>query len=252
MLAVLIGVCIGILAALLGIGGGVLFVPTLILVFGLGTREAIGTSLLAVLVGSISSTFAYYRQRRIDYRLGVMLGLVGIPGVVLGAYLVMVVAEKYLCLAFSVVLILTAIDLAKRKNKDSHMITFGDDCPAITRSRILMACFFAFFGGIVTGALGIGGGVVNVPIMIIILGIPIHVAVATSCFIVLIRASIGTCRHMSYGNIVAPLGLALGIGAVLGTQMGARIAKRTKPRVLRVLFSLLLVGVGIRMIFEAL
>ena len=102
--------------------------------------------------------------------------------------------------------------------------------------------------GILAGMAGIGGGVLNVPLMSLVLNVPIHIAIATSSFISFVNSISGSIGHLSFGNVDLYVAVTTGLGALIGSQIGSRIAKRTKALVLRRVFGLVLLGIAIRML----
>lgn len=250
LLAPILGIIVGVVAAFFGIGGGVLFVPILILVFRLPIKTAIGTSLLAVFITSISSMIAYWRQKRIIYKAGLIFDVATIPGAILGAYLTTVIQENMLKIIFSLFLLFMAFNVAKKGKKyENNPISFPYE---LSRNDIVKILLFAFISGLLSAFLGIGGGVLNVPIMVLVLHIPIHFAIATSCFIIVVTSFTGLTQHFMYGQVLPTYGILLGIGSVIGAQIGARISKRTKSKTLRKLFAVLMVIVAIRLILSSL
>lgn len=249
LLAPILGIIVGIVAAFFGIGGGVLFVPILILVFCLPIKTAIGTSLLAVFITSISSMIAYWRQKRIIYKAGLIFGVATIPGAILGAYLTTIIHENLLRIFFSLFLLFVAFNIVRKGRR------YEDDPMSFSyephRKDIVKILFFAFMSGLLSAFLGIGGGVLNVPIMVLVLHIPIHFAIATSCFIIVVTSFTGLTQHFMYGQVLPIYGILLGIGSIIGAQIGARISKRTKSKTLRKLFALLMVIVAIRLTLSA-
>jgi len=246
-LAIVIGAVIGTIAAFFGIGGGVLFVPALVLIFGLDIKQATGTSLLAIFITAISSTYAYFRQKRIMYSLGVILEFSTIAGTVIGAYLAVVSPSIYLRIAFSIVLIFASLNMIRKALRKTE-VKSDKVIMKYNRKNLIWAIIASFFAGIASACLGIGGGVLKVPILCLVLQIPIHYAVATSCFMILITSFSGVIQRGLYGHVVYKYGISLGIGAVTGAQIGARLAKKTKPKILSILFGILLIIVAIRLI----
>ena len=247
VLATVIGVLIGIVAAFFGIGGGVLFVPCLFLIFGLDIKQATGTSLLAIFITAMSSTYAYFRQKRIMYSLGVILEFSTIAGTVIGAYLAVVSPSIYLRIAFSIVLIFASLNMIRKALRKTE-VKSDEVKMKYNRKNLIWAIIASFFAGIASACLGIGGGVLKVPILCLVLQIPIHYAVATSCFMILITSFSGVLQRGLYGHVVYKYGISLGIGAIAGAQIGARLAKKTKPKILSILFGILLIIVAIRLI----
>ena len=101
-----------------------------------------------------------------------------------------------------------------------------------------------------SASLGIGGGVLKVPIMVTTLGLPIHYAIGTSAFMIVITVSAGLLEHYRYGQVNVFYGGLLGVGAVFGAQIGAKLSLLTRPKKLRLVFSVLLVIIALRMLLS--
>lgn len=245
MFVALFGVLTGIVAAFFGIGGGVLIVPFLILCVGLDERLAAGTSMLAVLITSVSSTIAYERQRRVVNKLALLLACASIPGGLLGALVTSVAPRLYFKVILSSVLVLAAVKMIRKRRSGSSGVPRG-----LRMRRIPLALLCTFLGATIASSVGIGGGVINVPVMTLVLGLPIHYAVATSCFVIVMTSSASVAGHVILGHTLVDLGLLLGCGTALGAQVGARLARRTPPRILRLAFACLLVVVAVRILLR--
>ena len=244
LLLIVFGFLVGMVAAFMGIGGGVLFVPILVLIFGFDMRRAIGTSLLAILITAASSTIAYLRERKINFRLGLLLEAASVPGAVLGAYFAAKAPVIILKTLFIVLLVGMSIKIVRGNN-----IPEVDDFNASLEKRgLAQALALSFLAGFLSASLGIGGGVLKVPILVTTLKIPIHQAIGTSVFMILITVATGLSQHLYYGHVDVLHGTLLGIGAMFGAQLGVRASLKTKPRKLRVLFSVLLLAIAIRML----
>ena len=242
-IALLFGLLIGLVAAFLGIGGGVLFVPTLIFIFGLDVKRAIGTSLMAVLITSVSSAIAYARKRKIDYKLGLVLEGASVPGAIAGAYFIHIAPEYLIRAIFTAFLMIMALDIFRAKKGKR---TIKSDSRS-SKIRIIYALLLAFVAGFLSASLGIGGGVLKVPIMVTVLNIPIHHAIGTSEFMIAITASAGFIQHLKYGYTDLYYGFTLGLGSALGAQVGAKFSLKTRPEILRKALGVLLFALGIRM-----
>ena len=252
---------VGIIAAMVGVGGGVFIVPLLSLIFDFSSHQAVGTSLAAIILTSLSSTIGYWRQGRIDYKVGTLLTATTIPGAFAGAYLTTLITTRALGLIFGLFLILIASHMTfrygfhqfqplkigkswHRKIVDSAGLVFEYD------TNVGLGLLLGFLGGLSSGLLGVGGGAVMVPILHLIMNFPMHLAVATSMFIMIFTSMSGLITHFSLGNVHVECALLLGAGIIFGAQVGAYISKRTSGRNLRRIFGIILFLVSIRMIWK--
>lgn len=256
-----LGFFIGAIASLTGIGGGAFIVPLLTLFYGFAPATAVGTSLTSIIFTGIASALNYAKQKRIYYRTGLALAVTTVPGAFLGAYLTTILPARTLALIFGVFIILVAIrmiisldDFRKRPSKQEHVSNESAsemDRKQIKRTRmILLAVGLSFFGGLASGLLGIGGGVLLVPIMIFVLGMPIHFATATSMFTIIFTSISGVTEHYLANQIDITYALLLALGTVFGAQLGAYTSKRISGKTLRRIFGILLIVVSLQMILK--
>jgi len=238
-----VGVFIGVLAALFGLGGGFLIVPTLNLL-GVGIHHAIGTSLAAIPFTSLSAVIAYSKQKRIHYKAGMSLALPSVIGAYIGAWLTSCLSPTLLKVFFGGALLLVSIKMLKEKSIEPENVKLQDLNP-----NYIFLSIWGFTIGILSGLLGFGGGVVNVPFLVY-LGFPIHYAVATSSFATFFTGVSGAVKHYTLGNIEFHWLLVLVPGLVIGAQIGARIAKRIKAYNLKRAFAMVLAFLALRMILK--
>jgi len=243
---IFIGLGAGTLGSLLGVGGGIIMVPALTFL-NLSPTQAASTSLIAVMSTSFSSTLEYSRQKRINYKLAVWMGACAIPGGIVGAFLSDFLQEDSFKLYFGLMLMLTGIYISCKNSvlKDQH---------ARRRSLPLqIGVFVASFGaGIVSSLFGVGGGIIFVPAMLLVLGLTMHTAAPTSQLTLLMTAIAGVFTHSALGHPDYVQAIALSAGAFVGAQIGARLSRVTKDVLLQRLLGLVLVGVAVALILDAL
>jgi len=252
---VVVAALVGIVSAMVGLGGGFLIVPILVIFFNVEMHQAVGTSLVMIVFTAISATFAYARQKRIDYKIGLILAIGTVPGAIVGAYLTTLVSGRLLSALFGLFLMFVAVQMIRRDNGtvkpnaglrrtlvDSKGISFDYTV------RMVPGVILGFFGGLASGFFGVGGGAVMVPVMSIVVGLPIHIAVAVSMFMMVFTSVPGATTHLALNNIIPEYALYLSLGIICGTQIGASMAQRLKSELLRKAFAVSLVIVGVRMI----
>ncbi len=255
----------GIIAAMLGIGGGVFIVPALQLLplsVDFSPQMASGTSLAMILFTAMSSTVGYTRQKRIDYKLGLLFATITVPGALVGAYATEIISEELLILIFALFLLFVASRMIFTYDIGVFKSIAGrKDCPVrrLKDSDGKMFEYFvdlrrgmpiSFFAGFFSGLLGIGGGTLMVPILHFVLCFPMHLAVATSAFIMIFTSISGVTTHLLLGNVRFDYALLLSFGVILGAQIGAYTAKRTSSKNLRRIFGVVLVIISLRMILR--
>ncbi|MBP1927561.1 putative membrane protein YfcA [Methanolinea mesophila] len=233
ILGVAISLVIGIIAALVGLGGGFLYVPTLILLFGLDTPTAIGTSLTIIVFTMLSSSITYARQRRIFYRSAMYLIIPSVIFSFIGASLTAVLPVFVITVVFIVVLFLVGLKMIFPGLPQIFPLTFGpcsdEVCVDRFSNRVTNRLYYAHVlvwgsvAGMMSGLTGVGGGVINVPALVM-MGMPVHFAVATSTFVILFTAISASLVHIRLGNVSLEYTAVYSVGAIIGAQIGARIA----------------------------
>lgn len=262
ILSLLVGVGIGILGGMLGLAGGFLMVPYLTLLILFPMQQAVGTSLFAGIFTAISAAIGYSHQRRIDFRLGIILSSVAAPSAMLGAYLTSFLSSSILRIIFGFIvgylslnMILKADSVQQKKLRLSRQFKLwnrnlidskGEKFDYTIDIPLALVCGFVI--GISSGLLGLGGGVIGIPLLTMVIGIPIHISIATSIFMVIIIASLGSLEHILLGNVIFPLVFYLGAGLVTGAIIGTKITRRVPAKTMRRIFGLVLLLIAIRMI----
>ena len=240
-----VGIFIGILAAMFGLGGGFLIVPVLNLL-GVEIHHAVGTSSAAVVVTSLSSAIAYSKQNRIHYRVGILLASTAVFGAYFGAWLTSYISASMLKVIFGAALIPVAVRIYRKKSIEPSEVRLEE-----VQINYKLVPVGGFFAGVASGLLGVGGGIINVPFLTY-LGLPIHYAVATSSFAIIFTASNGALKHYLLGNIEFQWLLLLVPGLIIGAQIGAKVAKRTKASNLKNAFAVVMGLLALRMILKGL
>ena len=263
------GFAIGLPASLAGVGGGLLIMPLLIFFFGLSAQNAVAVSIAAILGTTISSTVVYLKQRKVDFLLALFYDVFDIPGVIIGAYLASLITSSMLTglvgvfiISLSMLLIIRkepALDKLKisdtgrsnqnkglrRKKIDSNGKTFSYK---IERPALIFLSSFA--GGLATGFAGLGGGITDTSTMIL-LGIPAHIAVASSEFAMALTNGAGLLTHGILENLLIEYALPLTIGTIVGAQIGAILSNYVKGTTIRKVLTILAFIAGIRLLIFA-
>lgn len=262
----LIGLSVGIVAAMLGVGGGVFVVPALQLLplsLTFSPQMAAGTSLGMIVFKALSSTAGYAKQKRIDYKVGLLIATITIPGALLGAALTEALSKELLIIIFALFLLYVAsrmifsynlgVNLPSRSKTGWNRQLIDSDGQTFNyEANIKLGLPLGFLAGISSGLLGIGGGALMVPILHFALSFPIHLAVATSVFTMIFTSTSAVATHIYLDNVQFGYVILLSIGVVIGAQIGTRIAKRISSKKLKRTFGILLVIVSLNMFFKLL
>jgi len=262
ILAIILSIGIGVLAAVLGVGGGFLMVPVFTLLFGLDQKMAVGTSIAVIVATSLSGSFSFARQGRIFYRAAIVMIIPGMIGAVIGGYVTTLLPGSWLAMVFSGVIILFAVAMLSGDRTLVFPITIGPSFNEECRDRFstcvtmrmyyLHLVFWGTLSGLIGAVCGLGGGVVNVPALFI-LGMPIHFAAASSTFIIFFTSLSGAAVHLALGHIIPWLALIFAAGGFFGAQIGSRlvpgIPAESLKKIIGVMFILIAVGTIVKTIF---
>jgi uncharacterized protein len=255
------GFLAGIFGTMIGIGGGVIFVPIFLLVFHYTPSQAAGTSLFAVFFNALSGTISYLRQKRVDIKSGIKFMLATIPGAFLGTWLSQYLSSNAFGTIFAFLLIITSIYIFLRREpnikndvKINHTRIFTD---AHGHSfeyspKVGWGITLSFLVGVLSSLLGIGGGIIHVPAMIYLLGFPVHIATATSHFVLAGSSFFGTLSHLTMGNVLILPAIIVGGAAIPGALIGATISHRLKGLLIIRFLAVALAFLGLRLLLKSL
>lgn len=240
---VLVGLLAGFLSGLFGVGGGILIVPSLVLLLGFSQRLAHGTSLAAVLPIAIASLTTYAFEDKVDWKVGALLGAGAVFGAVVGTHILHRLPHDMLAIAFAVLLVATAVRLLF-----DHSDAGGrGDLDPITVVTLLVV---GLITGVLAGLLGVGGGIFVVPAMVVGYGIPAAVAKGTSLAMIVPTSIMGTWRNRKNDNVDLRVAAILGLAGVASAFLGGRISVGMSERTSNILFALLLLLVAVRMAWQ--
>ena len=239
-----LGFAAGILGSMIGLGGGIIVVPILTFL-GFPPTVAASNSLFAALSNSIASTISYSRQKRIEYFLGLKLGLLAIPGTILGAIISTDIAPDIFKILFGFVLVASAIYIFLRKQIESRE-------KVISKQMILFAIASSFFAGIISSFFGIGGGIIFVPLMVVGMGMSMKKAAPTSQLILLFASLSGVIVHSILGHPDFLQAGFLAIGSFFGGLVGAKLSLSIKERNLKILVSVVILIAAGKLFFDSL
>lgn len=243
------GAAAGVFGALLGLGGGVLIVPLLTLVFGLELREAVGVSLVSVIMTSSVAAGVYLERHTADLRLGMRLELFTAIGALIGGSIAFLLEERLLALLFAALLIYVAVSMLRAQTSATPPATPGEPQSYEVRNMPL-GVVGATGAGLLSALLGVGGGIVKVPLMHLGMGVPLRVATATSNLMVGITAAASAVIYVIHGGVDPYVAGPTVIGVFLGASVGSRISHRVDVRVLRWLFVAVLLYTAVQMLLK--
>ena len=243
----LLGLFAGTFGAVLGLGGGVIIVPVLTLLFGLPIEKAVGTSLVSVIATSSGAAAVYVQQKLADIRLGMSLELGTTLGAVTGAFAVAWMGRDALALLFGLFLIYGGISMLRKPEQTQEAATVGSY--GVRRMPLGMAV--SYLAGAVSGMLGIGGGPIKVPLMYLAMGVPLRVATATSNFMIGVTAAASAFIYYSRGNIQTLTTAPIVVGVFFGSLLGSHLAPAIRSRYVRAVFVLVMLYLAVEMLLSA-
>ncbi len=263
------GAATGAFGSLLGLGGGILIVPLLTFGFGLPLREAVGVSLVSVIATSGASAGVYLQRHVANLRLGMTLELFTALGALGGALVAFAIPDRVLAGLFAGLLLYVASTMVRGRGADDPGASpgdavAGDPDPAgdATLDRLSGPGYRvrnlgpgiggSVFAGVVSAILGIGGGIVKVPVMHLVMGVPLRVATATSNLMIGVTASSSAIIYLVRGGIEPFVAGPTVLGVFIGATVGSRTAHRVDLRVLRVLLVVVLLYTAWQMLRRAL
>ncbi|MCX6009736.1 MAG: sulfite exporter TauE/SafE family protein [Chloroflexi bacterium] len=256
------GLVAGLLGSALGVGGGFLIVPILTLALHLPIHVAIGSSLVAIVANSCTAAGIYTKSRLTNVKLGLLLETATIPGAIIGGLAAAVIAPSILSALFGLVLLYVAYTMVVRRHLMSEDVLPADNSVAPNNLSSSLANSYydqnlgkvvtykvthtpaglgaSFFAGVLSSLLGIGGGIIKVPVMNLVMGLPMKAAIATSAFMIAITTTVGAFIYHYYGNIYPFIVAPLVIGAVIGARLGVELTQRAGGILLRRIFGVFL------------
>lgn len=255
----------GLLGALTGLGGGVVIVPLLALVFHVDIRYAIGASLISVIATSSGAAAAYVKEGYSNIRIGMFLEVATTSGAILGAFIASKVNPGTIAVIFGLVLLYSSY--LSSKPKEEHAIEAPPD-PLATRLRlngtyptpegfksynvyhVPTGFSLMFVAGALSGLLGIGSGAVKVLAMDQAMAIPFKVSTTTSNFMIGVTAAASAGIYLDRGYIDPGLAMPVMLGVLLGSLLGARLLVFAKVRWLRIVFSVVIFALALEMIYN--
>lgn len=238
-----LGFAAGVLGSLLGLGGGIIVVPVLTFL-GFSPTTAASNSLFAALSNSIASTISYSKQKRIEFSLGLKLGLLSIPGTIFGAIMSTDVTPGIFKILFGLILIASAAYLFLRKK-------IRDKEKTLSFQMIFFVIGASFFAGIISAFFGIGGGIIFVPLMVVGIGMTMKKAAPTSQLILLFSSLSGIITHSLLGHPDFTQSGFLAIGSFAGGIVGARLSIDIKERYLQILVSVMILIAAAKLFFDS-
>lgn len=266
ILLALLGLIAAVIGSVMGLGGGIIIVPALMvlggfteILSGITPQTAVGTSLLVMIFTGLSSTLAYMKRKLVDLKSGLIFFAGSGPGALFGVWMNNGInVDAFLTMFGSFIILVSFILLIRSRIKPIPLRPRGirrtytepNGEVRVYGFEPSIAIMISFVVGMCSGLFGIGGGSLMVPAMIILFAFPPHMAVATSMFLVFLSAAVSSISHISLGNVDWMYAAALIPGAWFGGKLGAWINERLQSDTLVLALRIVLLIIGIRLIFE--
>ncbi|MHA1835322.1 MAG: sulfite exporter TauE/SafE family protein [Candidatus Odinarchaeia archaeon] len=263
----LIAVSISIVCSMIGIGGNSIFIPILIVFFGVEVHNAIATMLFCSMFIAISSVLVYAKNKVIDYKLALILEITTASGAFIASQISILIESYILEIIFAIAMMAVAVYMAV-----SPYIISNNKCDLKSNSNnnvkrfmwnrtyningkkgsfnvnLPLALTISFFAGFMVGLIGVAGGTIKVPLIHIVCGAPIILAVGTSFFMIILTGFSATLGYLASNLINFVLAIPIIFGFILGSQFGSRIALNIKQKWLKIIFSIVLFSLAILII----
>jgi uncharacterized membrane protein YfcA len=257
-----VGLLVGGLGSMLGIGGGVLLIPLLTGLFGIGIKTAIGASIISVIATSSAAGAVYIGRGLTHSRLAMVLEIATTSGALAGGITAVLISSHVLSLIFGIVLIYIAYSMTRFRKREARAAPTGlldtsyrdpmtGELISYGVHNLPMGMGASFLAGNISGLLGIGGGVVKVPIMTLVMGIPMRASIATSNFMIGITAATSAIIYYQHGYINPSIAIPTALGVLLGARIGTLIGGKVRSQKLRQIFQALLIVFAVQMFVES-
>jgi uncharacterized membrane protein YfcA len=266
VLLALVGFVGGTFGSMVGLGGGVFIIPALTLFQGVPIHDAIAASLLAVVATSTTAAAAYVREDLTNMRLGITLETMTVSGALVGGLVGTALGKEVLSGVFGGVTVFVSIYLAFRQRAVKPLPVSHEEIGLLGASyhdrslnasvsyrvrRLPAGMAASLVAGGVSGLLGVGGGFLKVPVMVLAMAVPVRAAVSTSSFMIGVTACAGALVYFARGLVDPTTAVPVVLGVTVGAYIGSKLAMRVKSSVLTIVLAIVLFALSVQMILAA-
>ena len=267
ILLVLVGFVGGAFGSMVGLGGGLFIIPGLVLFLGVPVHQAISASLIAVVATSTTAAAAYLKEDLTNVRLGMTLETMTVTGAIIGSFVGTALSKGVLSAIFGICMIAVSVYMAVRQRvvkpgqvESEQTGALGDSyydraaAATVTYrvNRLPLGLGVSMVAGVVSGLLGVGGGFLKVPAMVVAMKVPVRAAVATSSFMIGVTACAGALVYVAKGMVNPAITVPVVLGVTAGAYIGAKLSLRIKSSVLTLVLVVVLFALSVQMILSAL
>lgn len=242
----IIGIATGLLSGLMGVGGGIIAVPAMVALLGVSQHRAHGTSLAMMILTASTSAIIYTSRGQVDWPLAILMTIGTVLGVQIGARVMNRISASRLRQFFGLFLLAVGLKMALSVN----VTAAATQTTVIDLPTIVFGIGIGLIAGILSGLLGIGGGVIMVPAMVFMMGIGQVVAQGVSLVVIVPTALTGAYTHYKKGNVLPQLAIVLGLAAIIGAFIGSWLAGLADPSALQQGFGVFVIVVSIRLLYN--
>lgn len=268
ILLILIGFAISLYGSVIGFGGGIFMVPILVSLFGYPLDIAAGTAMISLVPSALISTYLNRKKGNVDFRMGILLEIPTMIGVIIGSFILTYFAHKGNLLILEIIFALMILSIGasfffqrksannnhglfyKLNNLNPKIIIKNHKNMVAYRVGMYMAVFFGAISGALAGLFGVGGGFMKTPIMLKVFKIPVKIAAGTALFMIIITSITGTVMHSFQGHIVIAKAWPVVLGFSLGAVSGYYLNTRLKESFLEKLIGISLIAAALMMFFK--
>lgn len=262
-----VSVMAGLIGALLGLGGGIILVPGLVLLLQVPEKTAVATSLLGVIATSVTASTSHLRHRYTNIPLAMWLESATVAGALMGSMVFRWISPRWIALLFALLQGYVAWTLSRRPpdarggelavvDTNGATACFIDHATGetvwYTPHRMAVGWGASLLAGVLSALLGVGGGLIKVPVMNLLMGVPLKAAAATSSFMIGMTGSVSATIYLLHGYVNPTLAAPSVLGVMAGAHLGAILSRRLRSRVLRNVLIVLLLISAIRMLWRVL
>ncbi len=244
---ILCGLTAGLLGGYLGLGGGIIMVPFLTVIAGLDIKVAVPVSVTATVVTSIASSNEYLKKGMVDLELSLILALFMVIGTITGSSLSPYIPSHYIQLVLTIVVLYTAVSLLKNKNNKGNTEFILD-----RNKNIVLSAAIAIFTGVLAGLTGIGGGVIIVPTLYLLIGLPLSTSRGTSSLMIGFSAAAASTVYLLNDQIDFHIVIGIILGIIIGGKLGGKLGAVAKPKIVKIIFFIVLIYVAFKLGYQSL
>ncbi|HKM09686.1 MAG TPA: sulfite exporter TauE/SafE family protein [Candidatus Methanomethylophilaceae archaeon] len=259
---ILVGLLAGVMGAIFGIGGGIIIVPILTIIYGLTTKDAAAISLVGIVATSVGASSVYIRKRIANIRLGLFLEITTVIGAIIGVLIASHISNFALTIVFAIVLVISGYRMLANPERSIEPVEeegrriseyydeVNDETVRYEVKNLGTGAAASTLAGTISSMTGMGGGTIKIPIMNMHMGVPIKAATATSNYMISITAFTGAILYFVMGDVDLMFAGAIAVGGFVGSVLGTKLASYIDGGPLKRYFSVLLFFIAVIMVLE--